>query len=90
MVRPARGKEVSASVKDALSKARTAEELRLAQAVILTLEYGLSIDQVAAILGISKSWACKLRTSFIRAGGWQEEPKAKRGVRRRENMSKEE
>jgi transposase len=90
MARPASGKEVLATAKEAITKARTAEELRLAQAVILPLTYGLSMDQVADILGISKSWACKLRMRFIRSGGQQEELKPKRGGRRRENMSTEE
>lgn len=58
MARPASGKNVLAMTKQAISKARTAEELRQAQAVILPLEYGLSMDQVADILGVSKSWAC--------------------------------
>ena len=48
------------------------------------------MDQVADVLGISKSWACKLRIRFIQSGGRKEEPKRKRGGRRRENMSKEE
>ncbi|NTU53314.1 MAG: hypothetical protein HGA97_06370 [Chlorobiaceae bacterium] len=54
MARPASGKDVLATAKQALKTARTAEDLRLAQAVVLPLEYGLSMDQVAAILGISK------------------------------------
>jgi len=90
MARPASGSDVLPKAKEALAKARTVEELRQAQAVILPLELGLSMDQVAATLGISKSWACQLRMRFIRSGGLQEETKPKRGGRRRENMSKEE
>ena len=90
MARPASGKDVLATAQQALKAARTIEELRLAQAVILPLEYGLSMDQVAAMLGISKSWACKLRTRFIRSRGYQETAKPKRGGRHRQNMSKEE
>jgi len=90
MARPASGKDVLVTAKQAVTKARTAEELRQAQAVILPLEYGLSMDQVADVLGISKSWACKLRMRFIQSGGRQEKPKRNRGGRRRENMSKEE
>lgn len=70
--------------------ARSVEELRQAQAVIMPLEYGFSMDQVAATLGISKGWACQLRMRFIRSGGLPAETKPKRGGRRRENMSKEE
>jgi len=90
MARPATGKELIVQAKEALVKAQTTEELRQAQAVILPLVYELSMDQVASILGISKSWTCKLRRRFIRSGGQQAEPKPKRGGRRRENMSREE
>ena len=90
MARPASGKNVLAMARQAISKARTAEELRQAQAVILPLEYGLSLDQVADILGVSKSWACKLRMRYIRSEGHKEKPKRKRGGRHRENMSEAE
>jgi transposase len=75
---------------ETLANARTVEELRQAQAVVLPLEYGFSIDEVAAVLGISKGWACQLRRRFIQAGGLPAETKPKRGGRRREIMSKEE
>ncbi len=90
MARPATGKEVIAQAKETLAKARTVDELRQAQAVILPLEHGFSMEQVADVLGISRGWACKLRMRFIRSGGEQKEPKPKRGGRRRENMSREE
>ena len=80
MARPASDKEV-------LVKARTAEELRQAQAVILPLEFGFSMEQVAAVIGVSKGWACQVRTRFIRAGGAPAEAKQQRGGRRRENTS---
>ncbi|NTV67332.1 MAG: winged helix-turn-helix domain-containing protein [Chlorobaculum sp.] len=76
-----------AQAKAALASARTKEALREAQAVLLPLEHGLSMDEVAAILGISRGWACKLRRRFISSGGCPSEPKAKRGGRRRENMT---
>ena len=90
MARPASGKEVLEKAKEILANARTVEELRQAQAVILPLEYGFSMDQVAAALGISKGWACQLRMRFIQAGGLPAETTQKRGGRQRENMSKEE
>jgi transposase len=90
MARPASGKEVLAKAKEALAKARTTEELRQAQAVILPLEFGFSMEQVAAVIGVSRGWACQLRMLFIRSGGMQAEAKQQRGGRRRENMSKEE
>lgn len=87
MGRPASGKEVLSSAKDLLRKARTAEELRQAQAVILPLEFDFSMDQVAEIIGVSRGWACQLRTQFIRSGGTKAEEKRQRGGRHRENMS---
>lgn len=89
MARPATGKEVLAIAKEALAKARTVEQMREAQAVILPLEHGLSMDQVGAILGISRGWACKLRRRFIQSVGKPQTPKQKRGGRRRENMTLE-
>lgn len=89
MARPARGGEVLDKAKEALLKARTVEEIRQAQAVILPLEYNFSMEEVAAVIGVSRGWACQLRTRFIRSGGLPEQ-KRQRGGRRRENMSKEE
>jgi transposase len=90
MARPTSGREVLAEAKKALEKARTLGELREAQAVILPLEFGFTLKQVAEVLGISRGWACQLRTRFIRAEGIHTGVEPKRGGRRRENMSKEE
>jgi transposase len=90
MSRPASGKEVLENARDCLLKARTVSELRQAQAVFLPLEFGLSMDQVAASIGVSKGWACQLRRQFIVSGGTSAEKKRQRGGRRRENMSREE
>jgi transposase len=88
MARPPRGREVLEKAKEQLSKAHTAADLRRAQAVVLPLEFGFSLERTAAIIGVSKGWASRLRTEFVRLG-----PKGankKRGGRRRENMSYEE
>ena len=90
MARPASGKEILSNAKGQLAKARTIGELRQVQAVILPLEYGFKMEQVAAIIGVSKGWACRLRINFIRSGGFESRDKPQRGGRRRENMSKEE
>jgi transposase len=90
MARPASGREILAKAKEALREASTPGELRKAQAVILPLEFGFSLKQVASVLGVSRGWACQLRTQFIRAGGLHSYGESKKGGRRRENMSKEE
>jgi len=87
MARSAGGLEFLAAAKEMLVNAKTIEELRQAQAVILPLEYGFSIEQLAAVLGVSRGWACQLRQRFIRNAGKPAVSFVKRGGRRRENMS---
>ena len=84
----ARGHEVLEQAKAQLIQAKTVEQLRQAQAVVLPLSCGLSLEQTAALLGISVSWTCKLRTRFAR--GEIMEPKANREHRPRQNMNPEE
>ncbi|OPY58298.1 MAG: hypothetical protein A4E57_04870 [Syntrophorhabdaceae bacterium PtaU1.Bin034] len=66
MARTPRGREVLEKAKELLSKARTVEELRQAQAVILPLEYGFSMERTGAITGVSKGWrvTCE-QNSFV-------------------------
>ena len=90
MGRVASGREVLTEAKDFLKKASTIDEMRQAQAVILPMEYNLSMIQVAKIIDVSPGWACQLRMQFIRNGGIQTDAKSKRGGRRRENMTIEE
>jgi transposase len=68
MARTATGSEVLEQAQQALHEAKTVEELRQAQAVVLPLLLGLSIEQTAAALGVSVGWACQLRRRFIVAG----------------------
>jgi hypothetical protein len=68
MAKTPRGTEVLEKAKELLSRARTVDELRRAQAVVLPLEFGLSMGRTAAIIGVSKGWASQLRMQFIRAG----------------------
>lgn len=89
MARSASGMEVLEQAKACLSKAKTLEELREAQAVILPLEFGMSMSQTAQILGISVGWACRLRTRFIKEGGAPRPIGEGHGGRRRENMTRE-
>ena len=90
MGRRASGSELLGVAKVTLAKAKTVEELRQAQAVVLPLEFGLSLEQTAQAIGVSVGWACQLRTRFVRAGGAPGESRAMRGGRRRENMTRDE
>jgi hypothetical protein len=90
MGRKAKGREILESAKAYLTKARTAEALRQAQAVVFPLEYGMSMEQTAKAIGVSPGWACQLRNRFMKEGSISEAGKPLRGGRRRENMSIEE
>lgn len=87
MARKASGKDVLEAAKVQLAKAKTAEQLRQAQAVVLPLEFGLSLEQTAKAIGLSVGWACQLRTRFVREGSCVQ---STRGGRRRENLTREE
>ncbi len=92
MARLASGDSVLELAKLCIKEAKTVEALRQAQAVVLPLEFGLSLEQTAQAIGVSVAWACRLRTRFVRGGGMPEVvPSAKRGGgRRRQNLSREE
>ena len=90
MVRRASGEDVLEEAKECLLKARTLDELRQAQAVVLPLEFGLSLEKTAQVLGISVGWACQLRRRFVRTGGFCEGGRERKGGRRHENMTVEE
>ena len=90
MGRRASGGEFLEQAKACVAKARTVEELRQAQAVVLPLELGLSLEQTAQAMGVSVGWACQLRTRFVRAGGVPDSGRARRGGRRHENMTRDE
>ena len=47
--------------REQVSKARSADDLRQAQAILLPLELGLSLEQTALAIGRSVSLTCKLR-----------------------------
>lgn len=88
MARNAKGYEVLEKAMELMRKARTADELRVCQAVILPLVDGLSIEQTAARIGRSVSWTTRNRSAFIAAGGFAK--KERPGGRKRANMSIEE
>ena len=87
MGRKADGGEVLEQAKVCLAKARTIEELRQAQAVVLPLEFGLSTEQTARAIGVAVCWACQLRTRFIRQGGICESDRARKGGRHHDNLT---
>ncbi len=68
MSRKARGRDLVEQARELLSKAKTAEALREAQAVVFPLEYGMTMEQTAEAIGVSPGWACQLRNRFMKEG----------------------
>ena len=71
MARPATGRAFIQTAKERIASAKTVDALRAAQALLLPLEFGLSLEQTATIIGLSKSRTGKLRTQFklVESGG---------------------
>ena len=90
MARLAGGQEFLEAAVAQAAKATTLGELRMAQALLMPLKFGLSLDDTSVALGISKSWTVRLRRRFGRIQGGQEQPKSKKGMRNRSCMTLEE
>jgi len=66
MPRPASGDdEVLKNAREAIASAETVEQLRQAQAVVLPLDYAMSLADTAQIIGVSPGWVCQLRRRFM-------------------------
>ena len=88
MGRPFKGEGSVAEALKIVKEAKSVEQLRQAQAVVLPLCYGLNLEQTAAVIGVSLSWASRLRNAFLaghRVGG---ESEPARGGRHRENFTR--
>lgn len=84
MARPFTGKSSIEAARKARDAARTAAELRIALAVLLPLEAGLSLAQTALVLGRSRHTTCALRTDFCaRASGLRAGRRKKSELRNR-------
>ena len=87
MARPVTGIEYLGDARAFRDNAKTAEDLRLALAVLLPLEQGLSIKQTADIIGRSVSVTCSMRTRFGRViEGMQAVPQHKQQLRNRAHV----
>ena len=87
MARPARGAEVLEMAREMLARAETIEQLSQAQAVVLPLDYGLSLEDTARAIGRSRARTCRLRNRFL--AGEIVGAGRQRGGRRRQNMTAE-
>ena len=90
MARPATGREFVKAAKERIASAKTVDALRAAQALLLPLEFGLSLEQTATIIGLSKSRTGKLRTQFQRIETGAEQVKTKKGLRNHARMTLDE
>lgn len=90
MARKAGGADQLASARELLRTAKTADELRTAQAVLLPLELGLSLEQTAKAIGRSVGATCNLRTRYCKVARREREaPRPKRALRNRANATLE-
>jgi Winged helix-turn helix len=84
MARKAGGEKGLEWARDRVAKARSADELREAQAILLPLELGLSLEQTAKAIGRSVSLTCRLRNRRRREQAQEIAPKKrKRELRNR-------
>jgi len=65
------------------------ERRAASQAVVLPLRYGLSLSQTAEALGISATWASRLRNAFLDGRSVGDGSVPSRGGRHRENFTRE-
>jgi hypothetical protein len=90
MARKPGGTEHLQAARALLAAARGADELRAAQAVLLPLELGLSLEQTALAIGRSVSATGALRMRFCRvAAGEQAPPRTKQMLRNRAHATLE-
>ena len=91
MSRPASGgDEVLMNARKAIASAQTVEQLRQAQAVVLPLDYDLSLAATAQVIGVSPGWACQLRRRFMHGQMAGAPGASTAGGRKRQNMSLQE
>lgn len=84
MARKASGVDQVAAARELLRTVKTAGELRTAQAVLLPLELGLSLEQTAQAIGRSVGATCNLRTRYCTVARHERAaPRPKRELRNR-------
>jgi len=90
MARKSSGADQLEAAKALLKKAKTVEELRAAQAIVLPLALGLSMKQTAEAIGRSVGVTCTIRTRFSRVlRGEKKMTRSKRELRNRAKVSLE-
>lgn len=89
MARPVNGIEHIEEARRAVIEAKTVEELRAAQSVLLPLEFGLNLEQTSLAIGRSKGYTSVIRNRYCRiASNEQSPPRSKRSLRNRAYLTK--
>jgi len=81
--------DVLEMAQEMILRAKTIGELRQAQAVVLPLAHGLSLDETAKAIGRSVAWTCRLRNRFLAGETVGDGQRQRPGGRRRQNLSLE-
>lgn len=89
MARTAQGADSLQAAREMLAGTQSVERLRQAQAVVLPLDYGLSLEQTARAIGRSTAWTCRLRRRFLAGEIVGDGQRRARGGRHRQNMTPE-
>jgi hypothetical protein len=91
MARPASGADQIEAARASLKSAKTADQLRAAQSVLLPLELGLTLEQTAVAIGRSVGATCKMRTTYCAVAAGRRTPaKSKTTLRNRAKATLEE
>lgn len=90
MARTPSGSEHIQAARELLRTAQTAAQMRQAQAVLLPLELGLSLEQTARAIGRSVGATCNMRTRFMAiSDGRRAVPRSKHDLRNRASATLE-
>ncbi len=87
MSRPVLGMDVLELAREMTRYAKTVDELRQAQAVVLPLAFGLSVKETAEAIGQSVGWTSQLRNRFLAAETVGDGQRERPGGRRHENLT---
>ena len=90
MARPVGGQKWVKAARVAVSEAQSVHELRMAQAMLLPIAFGMNLNQVAEAIGQSVPTVTRLRQDFVRGQRGEPLARARRGGRRNEHMTLEE
>jgi transposase len=87
MARTAKSTDKLEWAHELLAQAHTVEQLRQVQALLLPLEFGLSLEQTARAIGRSVAWTSRLRNRLLAGEMVGSDQHPSRGGRRRQNLS---